>query len=323
MLHSEISADQLHSLLIDSARVGSQSCNDLIVFYATTTAYEEYNNSAQNENGFIPTTQYFDFKNDVADKNSPLSSTMPSLSEFQEKVRAFGVHTFGEHTFGVHTFGVHNSTHIVVYDDIGNFYASRVWFMFKAMGHERIQVLAGGLNAWLAKGYDTESLRLSRLKPGSFIAKPNLNYQFVQREFIQREFIQQKILEADQQQRLTLPLCDARSPGRFYGTEAEERSWVRSGHIPHSISLHYKRLQNNTGAFLPVNELKQVFTDSSLTVENKNQETQGLAFTCGSGVTACILAQAAEALGYQPLYVYDGSWSDWGADENLPIAKGD
>lgn len=313
MLSSEISAKSLHSMLHsqpvtqlskESLKHGSftttaaATANKLCVLFTTMQEPLAPKPSLvlSHPNSYIPSSVLFDFQNVVVDKDSDLSNTMPSLAIFEEEARRLGIDS---------------DSHIVVYDDFGNFCASRVWFMFKAMGHTHISILSGGLEAWLKEGYSTEAELARPSASGNFTVQKSERYQFVG-----QDFILDKVLEPSSP---CMALLDARSELRFIGQSPEPKAWLRSGHIPRSRNLHYKKLQKLNGAYLPIAQIKQVFFDS---IGLNGDASNGMAFTCGSGVTACILAQAADSLGYTPLYVYDGSWSDWGKHAELPIATG-
>lgn len=290
MLPSEISAEQL------KVKLDAQSCIVLYTTMQNVPAVKAYL-VEQHPESFIPSAQLFDFQNVILDVTSSLNNTMPPIDVFEREVRRLGINL---------------DKHIVVYDDFGNFCASRVWFMFKSMGHNNIKVLKGGLEAWIKAGYDTQSDLWTAQIVGNFIARPNSNYQFVDKDFIAKH-----VIETDE---TPLLLFDARSEERFSGKNKEQRSGMRSGHIPNSFNIYYKRLQHKDGAYLSLDEIEKVFVD---TKSSANIPTDAMAFTCGSGVTACILAQAADALGHSPLYVYDGSWSEWGAHSHLPIRTGE
>ncbi|MGQ8363707.1 sulfurtransferase [Glaciecola sp. 1036] len=242
----------------------------------------------QNPEVRIPNSIFFDFQHDVVDKSSPYSNTMPSLDEFETAMNELGINP---------------DNILIVYDDFGNFCASRVWFMLKSAGVSDVFVLSGGLPKWLQEERQVTSSCISANKIDSFVAKPSTDYVFVNADEVLSN------IETN-----TYSLLDARSPGRFSGQEQETRVGLRSGHIPNSVNLHYKNLQQENGEFKSIAEISHLLAD----IEKEN----GLIFSCGSGVTACILAQAADMLDLKPLKVFDGSWSQWGKEQHLPIKTG-
>ena len=231
----------------------------------------------------IPGSVFFDFEKVFCDTSSGLPHTMPSSELFELEARKLGINA---------------NSQIVVYDSKGLYSAPRVWWMFKAMGHNNISVLNGGLPAWLLNHYPVETALHTNQQTGDFKAKTNRN------SFVSARWI---VDHLDQ-----INVIDARSSARFNGTAAEPRAGLRSGHIPGSANLPFNQCIDN-GGLLPPSELKQQFADLNL-----NQQ-QPLVFSCGSGVTACILALAAIEAGYVNLSVYDGSWSEWGAKTELPV----
>ncbi len=237
---------------------------------------------------YIPGSIAFDFQEQFADKSSDLSNTMLGPQEFQIQARKLGIN---------------NEDTLVVYDDYGNFCASRVWFMFMSMGHKNVFLLDGGLPAWCRAKHATVSELRKPDAVGNFVAKLNKSFEFVGKQYL-----------ADNLSESHSYVFDARSPDRFKGESAEARSHLRAGHIPESKNLHYASLQDDEGCFLPTAEIKQLFLPYA---------DKPLIFSCGSGVTACILAQAATMIGHSQVKVYDGSWSQWGADNQLPIETGE
>ncbi|KAF7768772.1 thiosulfate/3-mercaptopyruvate sulfurtransferase [Pseudoalteromonas citrea] len=232
----------------------------------------------------------FDISYALAKPNTGLSNMMCDQYQFQSHMRQLGVN---------------QADTIVVYDDKGLFSAARAWWMLKSMGFDQVFIMDGGLPEWLRCGYPTQQAYTKPKVIGDFIATLDLTHSY----FINRDKVLCSISSND------YLLLDARSPLRFSGSEAEPRIGMRSGHIPNSKNLHYQALLTREGRLRSINELATFF--HQLGCENKS-----LQFSCGSGVTACILALAADECGYGHLSVYDGSWSEWGRTEftdELPI----
>jgi thiosulfate/3-mercaptopyruvate sulfurtransferase len=236
--------------------------------------------------GLIPGSIFFDFEN-FCNKKSPYPHTMPSEEDFQREARKLGINA---------------NSHLIVYDSKGLYCAPRVWWMFKAMGHNNIQVLDGGLPAWLNKDFATDKHFLQPKDVGNFQALSK------RRSFVSAGAIVKHLSQ--------IKLVDARSEGRFNGTAPEPRPGLRSGHIPLSINLPFT-LCLQQGHLKNKTQLATLFTERGI------NERSYIVASCGSGVTACIIALAASELGYEKLSVYDGSWSEWGANAQLPIVTAD
>lgn len=231
----------------------------------------------------IPNAIFFDIKNEFSDTNSKYPNTLLHPDEFEFKAQ---------------NLGIDKDSCIVVYDDVGIYSAPRVWWMFNIFGFKNIAVLDGGLPAWKKADLYTEEPKKVEHKKGDFIAK----YQPQKIRFTE-----------DVLASVPLATCiaDARSKSRFLGTEPEPRKEVRSGHIPSSINIPYAEMLSD-GKMKSTEELKAIF--------NKfNPNNEELIFSCGSGITACILALGAELAGIENYAVYDGSWSEWGSRTDLPI----
>ncbi|MCC8359763.1 sulfurtransferase [Salinimicrobium sediminilitoris] len=232
------------------------------------------------QNTVIQNARYFDIEEDFSDLTSGLPHTLPSPEQFQENCRKLGLD---------------NSSEIVVYDNLGIYTSPRVWWMFRVMGHEKIAVLDGGLSAWVKAGFPTQTEHDTAKKRGNFTAhfQPELvsDIDFVKQNLTKKEAL----------------IIDARSRERFNGTVPEPREGVRSGNIPGSVNIPFEEVLKD-GKFKEKEELRSIFKEV-------NDPSKELVFSCGSGVTACILFLAGELVIDQKKSVYDGSWAEWGSRE--------
>ena len=236
---------------------------------------------------YIPGAMSFDFDKKICDPNSSLPHMMPAADLFQEEVQKLGVN---------------QDSFIVVYDNQGIFYSPRVWWMFRSMGHEKVAILDGGLPEWINAGNPTQGAPHTPAQRGNFKA--------IDLKLFSHAEEVAKALLSDQVQ-----VLDARSKGRFAGTESEPRPGLRSGHMPGSINLPFKELLNGH-KLKSLDEIKNIFL-------GKISDQTPIIFSCGSGVTACILCLGAELIGMKNLKVYDGSWSEWGLPSERPVETGE
>ncbi|MFJ1790345.1 sulfurtransferase [Kitasatospora griseola] len=236
----------------------------------------------------IPGARPFDLDGPLSDPSSELPHTMPSAADFQRELRALGVH---------------DRSTVVVYDGAGIYSSPRAWWMLRAMGFDRAAVLDGGLPAWQAAGHPVTTQQL-RHSPGDFTARPRPGL------LVDRETVAAALTDP------ATAVLDARSHDRFTGDAPEPRPHLRRGHLPGSTSLPFTELLTPDGRYLPLPALRARLT--TVTTPRPHLVT-----TCGSGVTACILAFAAHLTGHPAEAVYDGSWSDWARPEtDLPVATG-
>ncbi len=257
--------------------------DNIVVLDATLSKATEKGGHKLND--YIPGTRFFDIKDTFSDGNAPFPNTMISAKEFETAARELGINT--------------NST-IVVYDLYGIYSSARAWYMFRSMGHENIAVLNGGLPAWNANHYLTEEYKEYKGKKG------NLEVKYNDAFFKDYNYLLKNLMEVNK------IIIDARSTDRFKGHVPEPRPGLRKGHIPNSENIPYGNLFEK--GFLKDKESLQAIFEA---YKNKDE----LIFSCGSGVTACILALGAEISGIKNYSVYDGSWTEWGSLGQLPLQR--
>jgi len=232
----------------------------------------------------IPGAIFFDIEQ-LSDHSSPLPHMLPTPDVFSRDLSALGIG---------------DDMAIVIYEQEGVFSAPRAWWMLKTFGAQIVYLLDGGLRAWIEAGLPTESGGVSRA-PAVFHAK--LDHNAV-KDFSQ---VQQTIAAHGQ-------ILDARSAGRFIGALPEPRPGISSGHMPGATSIPFTELAEG-GRLKPAEELRRLFAAKGLDIE------QPITTTCGSGVTAAVIALGLELAGAKQVSLYDGSWAEYAAHPEAVIEK--
>ena len=236
--------------------------------------------------GHIPGAIRFDHDK-VADHSTGLPHMVPAPEVFAE---AMG------------RMGIRETDRIVVYDGPGIFSAPRGWWLFRIMGAENVFVLDGGLDGWKAEGRELET-DVPKHEPVPFI--PSIRVD----KIIDVQTMLGIISDGSAQ------IADARSAGRFAGTEPEPRAGMRSGHMPGARSTPAGMFSVN-GKLKSLPELRQVIESSGLDLG------QPIVTSCGSGITAAIITLALESIGHDDNALYDGSWTEWGSRQDTPVVTG-
>lgn len=239
----------------------------------------------------IPGSQYFNI-DEVSDKSNDLPHMLPDEKFFDAKVSSMGIS---------------NDEHIVIYVHPNCFSGPRVWWMFKAFGHENVSLLDGGLSAWKAAGGSTICNQ-----PCSEASPSNFKSILSPVHYVSVDDVLKTVYSGSSQ------IVDARSKGRFEGSAPEPRAGLEGGHMPGALNLPFTTLlEGDLTTFKSPVEIRDAFKEAGVIFGAK------IILTCGSGVSASVLAMGLTLLGQelQSCPIYDGSWSEWGGRSDLPKTK--
>ncbi len=237
--------------------------------------------------GHIPGAVFMDLA-DLVDTASPVDNTLPPPEKFASRMQSLGLG---------------DGSRIVIYDDSAVKTSARAWFMLKLFGAHDVAILDGGIAKWKAEGRPLAEGR-ETLRHRHFTA-----WQEEGKVRSKDDMLANVASGAEQ-------VLDARGAARFTGDEADPRPHIAAGHIPGSRNLPYSALFNPDGTFKDKDGLAAAFADAGIDL------SRPVITTCGSGVTACVLLFGMHLLGKDDSKLYDGSWSEWGADPATPKATG-
>jgi thiosulfate/3-mercaptopyruvate sulfurtransferase len=242
---------------------------------------------AEHAERHIPGAVFFDI-DEISDHANPLPHMLPEAADFAVHARRLGVEPGSE---------------VVVYDAHGVFSAPRVWWTFRVMGHEAVAVLDGGLPKWIAEGRPVER-GWPQNPHGEFKARfdPGLVRDLAS---------MLGVVETHDEQ-----IVDARAAARFYGEAPEPRPGLRGGHMPGALNLSSSEVVEADGTLKPKPVLERLFAEAGVDLDRP------ILTSCGSGISAAILAIALARLGRWRTPVYDGSWSEWGGLADTPVVQG-
>jgi thiosulfate/3-mercaptopyruvate sulfurtransferase len=233
----------------------------------------------------IPGAIFFDI-DDISDTTSTLPHMLPPPEKFASRVRRLGIG---------------DGNRIVVYDAQGMMSAARVWWMFRIFGAREVAILDGGLPKWLAEGRPVDDGQVL-LQERHFTARLD-NTQVRNKDQVARN------IDSKREQ-----VLDARTAGRFHATEPEIWPGRRSGHIPGAHNLPYGQLLKPDMTFKDADTMRALYEGAGIDLKKP------VVTSCGSGITACVLAFGLHLIGHRDVAVYDGSWAEWGLPGDTPVA---
>jgi thiosulfate/3-mercaptopyruvate sulfurtransferase len=243
---------------------------------------------AEYDAGHIPGAVFFDI-DAISDTESSLPHMLPQPEKFSSRMRRLGLG---------------DGSRIIVYDGgAQTMGAARAWWMFRVFGHEDVSILDGGFRKWQDEGREVEDLPPAP-RERHFTARVN--------SLLVRDL--DRVRSASQTGREQI--VDARSAPRFRGDEPEPRPGLRAGHMPGAINLPFGSLLAADGTFLPTDRLREVLAAAGI------DPARPVIATCGSGLSACVIAFALHLTGQAKVAVYDGSWTEWGGRSDTPVVTG-
>ena len=267
---------------------GELGKSDIRVIDATLfLAAHGRNARAEFEAAHIPGAVFFDI-DEVCDLTSSLPHMLPPAEKFASRMQALGLG---------------DGSRIVVYDNSPLKSAARVWWMLTLFGAHEVAILDGGFAKWQTEGRATES------------GKPIVRHRHFT-VWADKSFVRDQKQMTDNLRSKTEQVVDARSAGRFAGTEPEPRAGLRGGHIPGSKNVPYDQLFNEDGTYKSAEQIADAFKAAGIDL------SKPLVATCGSGITAAVLAFGAALAGHPKVAIYDGAWSEWGASATNPVVTG-
>ncbi|WP_187428057.1 3-mercaptopyruvate sulfurtransferase [Roseobacter fucihabitans] len=238
--------------------------------------------------GHIPGARFFDIE-DICDNRSDLPHMAPPVEKFMSRLRALGVG---------------DGHQVVIYDGAGLLSAARVWWLFRLMGQANVAVLDGGFPKWQSEGHAVEDMP-------PIIRDRHMTVR------MQNQLVRDVTQVSSASKLVDHVIVDARAATRFRGDAPEPREGLRAGHIPGSRNVPYTSLLNEDKTMKDPDACRAVFEAAGVDL------SKPIITSCGSGVTAAILALALERLGHNQWSLYDGSWAEWGMFPTVPVATGD